>query len=93
MYWHVSLYFTIMYFKMEHVTRIVHGLHIIAEVCKHFTKVKHLISNVKQFYFKCLARVQFFRDKAPINPLSQKSVLTWLNTVIYFCEHFETFES
>lgn len=80
---------------MEHVTCLAHGLHRVAEeVRKCFLKVDQLISNVKNFFLKCPARIYFFREKAPNIPLPPQLVLTrqgtWLSAANYYCEHFET---
>jgi len=82
----------ILYFKMEHVSCLAHGLHRVAEeIRNHFPKVDQLISDTKKIFLKCPTRVQYFKEMAPNIPLPPQPELTrwgtWLEAATYFCEH------
>jgi hypothetical protein len=73
---------------------VAHGVHRVAEKIRgRLSNLGKLIAKVKQIFLKCLARVLFFKNKAPTILLPLQHIITrlstWIKAVSYYCEYFK----
>lgn len=84
-----------LYSQMIHVTCTAHELHRVAkQVRSQYESIDQLISNIKKIFRKSPSRLLLFKTETPDLPLPPKPIITrwntWIDAVVYYCEHFET---
>jgi hypothetical protein len=82
--------------KLIHATCAVHALHKVCEtISVLYPTVDKFAANEKKIFVKLPARIQLFKNKAPVTPLPPTPVITqwgtWLDATVYYTKNLISF--